>query len=148
MSCLDERNARIVSNIYSEPGVEWQLRFFGTHLHPVSEEATAALARRAAPYRFPAGGCFLELASARGDAHRRRRAFAPPVGVHVAREVAAVHGVDRRARVRGPVSGGPPPRSGRLKPRDPSPRPKTGGSRLSRPPWRCGTSTAAGTERG
>jgi len=70
MSCLDERNARIVSNIYSEPGVEWQLRFIGTHLHPGSEEATVVLATRAAHYGFPEGGVILDLASALGGPAR------------------------------------------------------------------------------
>lgn len=66
MSSPAERNVRAVSDIYTEPTVEWQLRFLGTHLHPGSEEATTALATRAAHYGFFEGGLILDLASALG----------------------------------------------------------------------------------
>ena len=70
MSNPDERSVRAVSDIYTEPGVEWQVRFLGTHLHPGFEEATAALATRAAHYGFPEGGSILDLASALGGPAR------------------------------------------------------------------------------
>ncbi|MBI3798363.1 MAG: hypothetical protein HY268_15545 [Deltaproteobacteria bacterium] len=34
MSSPDEHSVRAVFDIYTEPGVEWQVRFLGTHLHP------------------------------------------------------------------------------------------------------------------
>jgi len=67
MSNPDERSVRAVSDIYTEPGVEWQVRFLGTHLHPGFEEATVALASRAT---FPEGGSILDLASALGGPAR------------------------------------------------------------------------------
>lgn len=70
MSSPDERSVRAVSDIYTEPGVEWQVRFLGTHLHPRFEEATVALAARAAHYGFPEGGSILDLASALGGPAR------------------------------------------------------------------------------
>ena len=70
MSSPDECSVRAVSDIYTEPGVEWQVRFLGTHLHPGFEEATAALATRAAHYGFPEGGSILDLASALGGPAR------------------------------------------------------------------------------
>jgi hypothetical protein len=63
MSTPDERSVRAVSDIYTESGVEWPVRFLGTHLHPGFEEATVALAARAAHYGFPEGGLILDLAS-------------------------------------------------------------------------------------
>ena len=70
MSSPDERRVRTVFDIYTEPGVEWQVRFLGTHLHPGFEEATAALASRAAHYGFSEGGVILDLASALGGPAR------------------------------------------------------------------------------
>ena len=70
MSSLDERSVRAVSDIYTEPAVEWQVRLLGTHLHPGSEEATAALAARAAHYGLSEGGSILDLASALGGPAR------------------------------------------------------------------------------
>ena len=70
MSSPDERSVRAVSDIYTEPGVEWQVRFLGTHLHPGFEEATVALASRAVHYGFPEGGSILDLASALGGPAR------------------------------------------------------------------------------
>lgn len=70
MSSPNERSVRAVSDIYTEPGVEWQVRFLGTHLHPGFEEATVALAARAAHYGFPEGGVILDLASALGGPAR------------------------------------------------------------------------------
>jgi hypothetical protein len=63
MSKPDERSVRAVSDIYTESGVEWQVRFLRTHLHPGFEEATVALAARAAHYGFPEGGLILDRAS-------------------------------------------------------------------------------------
>jgi SAM-dependent methyltransferase len=57
---------RSVGDFYDEPGMEWSLRSVGTHLHPGAEEATVALAQRAASYGFPEGGVVLEVASALG----------------------------------------------------------------------------------
>ncbi len=48
MSNSDQLNVKAVSDIYTEPGVEWWVRFFGLHLHPGSEATTVALATRAA----------------------------------------------------------------------------------------------------
>jgi len=59
-----------VSDIYTEPGVEWHMRFLGLHLHPGYEDATVALAARAAHYGFPEGGLILDLASALGGPAR------------------------------------------------------------------------------
>jgi SAM-dependent methyltransferase len=70
MKSLEERGVRAVSDIYTEPGVEWQVRFLGTHLHPGCEEATVALAARAAHYGFAEGGLILDLASALGGPAR------------------------------------------------------------------------------
>ena len=55
-----------VADVYNEPAMEWILRTAGYHLHPRGEEATVALADRAAHYRFPTGGLVLEIASALG----------------------------------------------------------------------------------
>lgn len=70
MSGPDKHSVRAVSDIYTAPGVEWQVRFLGTHLHPGFEEATVALAARAAHYGFPEGGLILDLASALGGPAR------------------------------------------------------------------------------
>jgi SAM-dependent methyltransferase len=70
MSSPAGRSVRAVSDIYTEPGVEWQVRFLGMHLHPGFEEATVALAARAAHYGFPEGGSILDLASALGGPAR------------------------------------------------------------------------------
>jgi cyclopropane fatty-acyl-phospholipid synthase-like methyltransferase len=59
-----------VSDIYTDPGIEWQMRFFGTHLHPGSEATTVALATRAAHHGFPEGGIVLDVASALGGPAR------------------------------------------------------------------------------
>src|SRR5215510_6613676 len=70
MRSPDERSVRAVSDIYTEPGVEWQVRFLGTHLHPGFEAATVALAARVAHYGFPEGGTILDLVSALGGPAR------------------------------------------------------------------------------
>src|SRR5262245_42739539 len=70
MSSSAGPSVRAVSDIYTEPAVEWQVRFLGAHLHPGSEEATVALATRAAHYGFPEGGVILDLASALGGPAR------------------------------------------------------------------------------
>jgi hypothetical protein len=46
MNSPAERNVRAVSDVYTELGVEWQVRFLGTHLHPGFEEATVAIMAR------------------------------------------------------------------------------------------------------
>lgn len=70
MRSTDERNVRAVFDVYSEPSVEWQMRFLGTHLHPGSEAATVALAARAAHYGFSEGGVIIDIASALGGPAR------------------------------------------------------------------------------
>jgi sarcosine/dimethylglycine N-methyltransferase len=57
---------RPVSDFYDDPGMEWSLRYAGPHLHPGSEDATAALAERAAHYGMVPYGIVLEVASALG----------------------------------------------------------------------------------
>ncbi len=57
---------RSVADFYNEPGMAWSLRSVGPHLHPGSEEATAALAARAAEHGFPTHGRVIEVASALG----------------------------------------------------------------------------------
>lgn len=59
--------SRSVLEFYDEPGMEWSLRNVGTHLHPGGEEATVALAERAASLGFgQPGGVIMEVASALG----------------------------------------------------------------------------------
>ena len=70
MSSHDECSVRAVADVYTAPGVEWSVRLVGTHLHPGFEEATVALAARAAHYGFPEGGFLLDLASALGGPAR------------------------------------------------------------------------------
>jgi SAM-dependent methyltransferase len=70
MSSPNECNVRAVSDVYTAPGIEWQMRFFGTHLHPGFEATTVALATRAAHYGFLEGGAILDLASALGGPAR------------------------------------------------------------------------------
>jgi SAM-dependent methyltransferase len=70
MNSPAECHMRAVSDVYTELGVEWNVRFVGTHLHPGFEEATVALATRAAHYGFPEGGAILDLASALGGPAR------------------------------------------------------------------------------
>lgn len=57
---------RTVAEFYDDPGMEWSLRSVGLHLHPGSEEATAALAARASAAGFARGGTILDVASALG----------------------------------------------------------------------------------
>lgn len=57
---------RTVAEVYNEPAMEWNLRTAGYHLHPLGEDATVALADRAAHYGFPPGGVVLDVASALG----------------------------------------------------------------------------------
>ena len=52
--------------VYDDSGMAWSLRSVGPHLHPGSEEATVALAARAAQYGLKSGGRILEIASALG----------------------------------------------------------------------------------
>ena len=59
-----------VAEFYNEPGMQWSLRSVGTHLHPGGEEATVALAERAAAAGFAASGIVLEVASALGGPAR------------------------------------------------------------------------------
>ncbi|HMF28782.1 MAG TPA: methyltransferase domain-containing protein [Candidatus Cybelea sp.] len=70
MSDPVERRFRSVANFYASPALEWQLRMLGTHLHPGFEDATVALASRAAHYGFAEGGIVVELASALGGPAR------------------------------------------------------------------------------
>jgi SAM-dependent methyltransferase len=69
--------------VYNPPGMEWSLRVVGHHLHPRGEDATVALAERAAAYGFPTGGTVLEVASALGGPARylARRFGATVLGV-------------------------------------------------------------------
>ena len=57
---------RTVGEFYDEPGMQWSLRNVGPHLHPGSEEATVALAARAAESGMTRGGIIVEIASALG----------------------------------------------------------------------------------
>ena len=57
---------RTVAEFYDEPGMQWSLRSVGPHLHPGGEEATAALAARAAQAGLARGGVIVEIASALG----------------------------------------------------------------------------------
>ena len=91
MSGSAERSVREVSDIYTAPAVEWQVRLLGTHLHPGSEEATVALAARAAHYGFAEGGLILDLASALGGPARflARRFAATVICIDVNRRMHA-----------------------------------------------------------
>jgi SAM-dependent methyltransferase len=103
MSSPAKPGVRAVSDIYTEPAVEWQVRFLGTHLHPGSEEATVALATRAAHYGFPEGGTILDLASALGGPARflARRFAATVICVDLnSRMHAALTGAAREEGVR------------------------------------------------
>lgn len=55
-----------VAEFYDDPGMQWSLRNVGPHLHPGSEEATVALAVRAAAAGMVQGGTIVEVASALG----------------------------------------------------------------------------------
>ncbi len=59
-------DGRTVAEFYDEPGMEWWLRWSGHHFHAGSEEATVALAARAADHGFASGGRVVEIASALG----------------------------------------------------------------------------------
>ena len=63
MPHVDERS---VADFYDEPGMQWSLRNVGPHLHPGGEEATAALAARAAAAGLARGGLIVDVASALG----------------------------------------------------------------------------------
>jgi SAM-dependent methyltransferase len=69
--------------VYDAPGMEWSVRAVGHHLHTRGEDATVALAGRAAANGFPGGGIILELASALGGPARylARRFGATVLGV-------------------------------------------------------------------
>jgi len=80
---------REASDVYATPAVEWQTRLFGTHLHPGAEEATVALAERAARYGLREGGLLLDLASALGGPARfiARRFSATVICVDLSRRM-------------------------------------------------------------
>jgi len=63
---MDQDVWRDSTGVYDEAGMAWALHSVGPHLHPGSEEATVALASRAAQYGFASGGRILEVASALG----------------------------------------------------------------------------------
>jgi sarcosine/dimethylglycine N-methyltransferase len=103
MSSPDAHRVRAVSDVYTEPGVEWQVRFLGTHLHPGFEEATVALASRAAHYGFPEGGTILDLASALGGPARflARRFAATVICIDLAPRMHAALTKAKAARAEG-----------------------------------------------
>jgi SAM-dependent methyltransferase len=80
---------REASDVYATPAVEWQTRLFGTHLHPGAEEATVALAERAAHYGLREGGLLIDLASALGGPARfiARRFAATVICVDVSHDM-------------------------------------------------------------
>ncbi|MBA4181499.1 MAG: hypothetical protein C0506_12990 [Anaerolinea sp.] len=63
---MDHDPWRETDGVYDDSGMAWSLRSVGPHLHPGSEEATVALAARAAQYGLKSGGRILEIASALG----------------------------------------------------------------------------------
>src|SRR5262249_24177898 len=58
------RTLRAVGDFYDDPNIAWSLHWVGPHLHSGGEDATVALASRAASFDFPAGGRVLDVASA------------------------------------------------------------------------------------
>ncbi len=56
--------------MYDDPNIAWSLHAVGTHLHSGGEDATVALAERAARFGFPTGGRVLDVASALGGPAR------------------------------------------------------------------------------
>ena len=97
----DEPAVREAADVYAEPALEWQTRLFGTHLHPGFEEATVALAGRAAHYGLQEGGLLLDLASALGGPARfiARRFAATVICVDLSRRMHAA--LVRGARAEG-----------------------------------------------
>lgn len=61
---------RTIGDFYDDPGIAWSLHSVGTHLHSGGEDATVALAARAADYGFPTGGRIIDVASALGGPAR------------------------------------------------------------------------------
>lgn len=67
---MDRDPWRETNGVYDDSGMAWALRSVGPHLHPGSEEATVALAARAAQCGLVSGGRILEVASALGGPAR------------------------------------------------------------------------------
>jgi SAM-dependent methyltransferase len=70
---MDEAPAyplRPVGDFYDDPNIAWSLHAVGPHLHSGGEDATVALAARAASFDFPTGGRVLDVASALGGPAR------------------------------------------------------------------------------
>jgi SAM-dependent methyltransferase len=61
---------RVLGDFYDDPNLAWSLYAVGTHLHSGGEDATVALAARAASFDFPTGGRVLDVASALGGPAR------------------------------------------------------------------------------
>jgi len=61
---------RPVGDFYDDPNIVWSLHGVGPHLHSGGEDATVALASRAASFDFPTGGRVLDVASALGGPAR------------------------------------------------------------------------------
>src|SRR5438045_1763982 len=61
---------RELADFYDDPTITWSLHGVGTHLHSGGEDATVALAARAASFNFPTGGRLLDVASALGGPAR------------------------------------------------------------------------------
>lgn len=61
---------RPIGDFYDDPNIVWSLHGVGAHLHSGGEDATVALAARAAAFNFPIGGRVLDVASALGGPAR------------------------------------------------------------------------------
>jgi SAM-dependent methyltransferase len=61
---------RAVGDFYDNPNIAWSVHAIGTHLHSGGEDATVALAARAAAFGFPTGGRIVDVASALGGPAR------------------------------------------------------------------------------
>ncbi|MDQ6680778.1 MAG: class I SAM-dependent methyltransferase, partial [Pseudomonadota bacterium] len=70
MGAAPRQPLRDLADVYDDPTITWSLHGVGTHLHSGGEDATVALATRAASFEFPTGGRLLDVASALGGPAR------------------------------------------------------------------------------